>query len=155
MPTDDETRHDDDPRRIDWKQWSKTDRYYVKQYEEDTNLRATLLVDLSGSMAYGKAPLNKREYACTLAASLAYLLLRQQDAVGCLAFSDRTRVRVPQRTKRGHLVDIVRALAQHEPAEKTDFETILQDAAESYPRRGLMMLISDLLAERHGLFRRR
>src|SRR5690242_16760969 len=85
----------DDMRRIDWKVWAKQDRYYVKQYEEDTNLRSTLLVDVSGSMRYGSGPLNKYEYASTLAVSLAYLLLRQQDAVGCVSFDAATRVRVP------------------------------------------------------------
>ena len=84
----------DDLRHIDWKVWAKQDRYYVKQYEEDTNLRCTLLVDVSGSMRYGSGPLNKYEYACTMAASLAYLLLRQQDAVGCVAFDETVRNRV-------------------------------------------------------------
>ena len=97
----------DDLRHIDWKVWAKQDRYYVKQYEEDTNLRCTLLVDVSGSMQYGRGPLNKYEYGCTIAASLAYLLLRQQDAVGCVAFDDAMRATVPLRTKRNHLNSIV------------------------------------------------
>ena len=143
----------DDLRRVDWKVWAKQDRYYVKQYEEDTDLRATLLVDLSRSMSYGDAPFNKREYACTIAVSLAYLLLRQQDAVGCLTFSDRVRSKVPQRTKRSHLADIVRALSQIEPDEKTDLGVVLEESAEAYPRRGLFVLISDLFADRAGLFR--
>ena len=72
----------DDLRHVDWKVWARQDRLYVKQYEEDTNLRCTLLVDVSNSMDYGNGPLNKYEYACTLAASLAYLVLKQHDAVG-------------------------------------------------------------------------
>src|SRR5258708_27450896 len=87
----------DDMRRIDWKVWAKQDRYYVKQYEEDTNLRATLLVDVSGSMRYGSGPLNKYEYGRTLAVSLAYLLSRQQYAVGCVSFDAQPRVTVPPR----------------------------------------------------------
>src|SRR6476620_10600508 len=105
----------DDLRHVDWKVWARQDRLYVKQYEEETNLRCTLLVDISNSMAYGNGPLNKYEYACTLACSLAYLILRQQD--------------------------------------KTDMHAILRQVAESSPRRGLMVLVSDLLTDRAGLFR--
>jgi uncharacterized protein (DUF58 family) len=143
----------DDLRHVDWKVWAKQDRYYVKQFEEDTNLRATLLVDVSGSMRYGSGPLDKYEYGCTVAASLAYLLLRQQDAVGCMAFDDSIRVKVPQRTKRSHLNSIIGALAASEPSEKTEMLPILRGAAETYPRRGLMILISDLLVDRAGLFK--
>jgi uncharacterized protein (DUF58 family) len=143
----------DDLRHVDWKVWAKQDRYYVKQFEEDTNLRATLLVDVSGSMRYGSGPMDKYEYGCTIAASLAYLLLRQQDAVGCVAFDQSIRVKVPQRTKRSHLNAIVQALATSAPEEKTELQSILRGVAESYPRRGLLILISDLLVERVGLFK--
>ncbi len=143
----------DELRHIDWKVWAKQDRYYVKQFEEDTNLRATLLVDVSGSMRYGAGALNKYEYGCTVAACLAYLLLRQQDAVGCVAFDSEIRAKVPQRTKRTHLGSIVQALASSEPDEKTDIQSILASAAETYPRRGLMVLVSDLLVERPGLLK--
>src|SRR5436190_22626253 len=85
----------DDIRHLDWKVWSKTDRYYVKQYEEETNLRSTLVVDVSESMHYGRGPLNKYNYACTIAACLGYLLLRQQDAVGLIAFDDQVRQILP------------------------------------------------------------
>src|SRR6478609_7354187 len=84
----------DDLRHVDWKVWAKQDRYYVKQFEEDTNLRATLLVDVSGSMQYGSGPLSKFEYGATIAVSMAYLLLRQQDSVGALAFDDAIRTKV-------------------------------------------------------------
>ncbi|HEX3726433.1 MAG TPA: DUF58 domain-containing protein [Pirellulales bacterium] len=143
----------DDLRHVDWKVWAKQDRFYVKQFEEDTNLRATLLIDASGSMRYGHGTFDKYEYACTIAASLAYLLLRQQDAVGLVAFDETNRVKVPQRTKRSHLNSIVQALAVREPREKTDLAAILRGAAETYPRRGLMILISDLLVDRAGLFK--
>ncbi len=85
----------DDLRYVDWKVWAKQDRYYVKQFEEDTNLRCTLLCDVSGSMRYGRGAMNKYEYGCTVAVSLAYLVLRQQDAVGCVAFDDTARMTVP------------------------------------------------------------
>jgi len=143
----------DDPRHIDWKVWAKQDRYYVKQYEEDTNLRCTFLVDVSGSMQYGSGPLNKYSYASTIAVSLAYLLLRQQDAVGCVAFDDTVRNKVPLRTKRTHLNSLIQSLEVSTPQQKTDMLGILRNVAESYPRRGLMVLISDLLCDRTGLFK--
>src|ERR671934_276533 len=89
----------DDLRHVDWKVWAKQDRFYVKQYEEDTNLRCTLLVDVSASMRYGSGPLTKYEYGATAAVSLAWLLLRQQDAVGCVAFDAATRAAVPPRSQ--------------------------------------------------------
>jgi uncharacterized protein (DUF58 family) len=141
----------DDLRHVDWKVWAKQDRLYLKQYEEETNLRATLLVDVSHSMQYGRGPLNKYEYACTAAVSLAYLLLRQQDAVGCLAFDEARRSIVPMRTKRSHLNSIITSLNVSAPQKKTDLDLILRGAAESFPQRGLMVLFSDLLVERAGL----
>ncbi len=142
----------DDLRYVDWKVWAKQDRFYVKQFEEETNLRCTLLVDVSGSMRYGSGPLNKYEYGCTVAACLAYLALRQQDAVGCVSFDEAPRVTVPLRTKQNHLDSVLQALDVSDPREKTDLYQILRVAAESYPRRGLMILVSDLLAPREGLF---
>jgi uncharacterized protein (DUF58 family) len=143
----------DDLRHVDWKVWAKQDRFYVKQFEEDTNLRCTLLVDVSQSMQYGNGPLNKYDYAATIAVSLAYLLLRQQDAVGAVAFDEGIRIKVPQRTKRTQLNSIISALSMSEPKHKTDMTAILRGVAESYPRRGLMILISDLLVDRGGLFK--
>jgi uncharacterized protein (DUF58 family) len=141
----------DDLRHVDWKVWARQDRLYVKQFEEETNLRATLLVDVSRSMAYGSGPLTKYEYACTLACSLAYLILRQQDGVGCMTFDERVRMTVPVRTKSNHIFSIVDALSVQEPRDKTDMQAILRQVAESAPRRGLMVLVSDLLADRAGL----
>jgi uncharacterized protein (DUF58 family) len=143
----------DDLRNVDWKVWAKQDRLYVKQYEEDTNLRCTLLVDVSSSMRYGSGAMNKYEYAATIAVSLAYLILRQQDAVGCVAFDDSVRMTVPQRAKRNHLDSIIQALDVSNPANKTEMYPVLRTVAETYPRRGLIVLVSDLLAQRDGLFR--
>ncbi|HEX5443868.1 MAG TPA: DUF58 domain-containing protein [Pirellulales bacterium] len=143
----------DDLRHIDWKVWAKQDRYYVKRYEEDTNLRCTLLVDVSGSMRYGSGALNKYEYACTLAVSLAYLLLRQQDAVGCVAFDEAARGIVPLRTKRNHLQTLIAALDVHQPKQKTDVHRVMRSVAEGYPRRGMILVFSDLLTDRANLFR--
>lgn len=143
----------DDLRHVDWKVWARQDRLYVKQYEEETNLRCTLLVDLSRSMLYGRGPLNKAEYACTLACCLAYLVLRQQDGAGCIVFDERIRASVPVRAKHNHLYSIVDALAVEEPQEKTDLGRVLRQVAEAVPRRGLIVLVSDLLAEREGLLK--
>ena len=143
----------DDLRNVDWKVWAKQDRFYVKQYEEETNLRATLLVNVSSSMRYGSQAMNKYEYACTVAASLAYLVLRQQDAIGCVSFDESVRLAVPQRTKRNHLDSILQALNVSAPKGKTGIYQIIRTVAESFPRRGMMVLISDLLVDRPELFR--
>ncbi len=143
----------DDLRHVDWKVWARQDRFYVKQFEEDTNVRCTLLVDVSHSMAYGSGALTKYEYACTLAASLAYLVLKQNDAVGCFAFDERVRAQVPVRSKRNHLLSVVDALEVSRPRDKTDMYSIFRQVAESTPRRGMMIVFSDLLADQAGTLR--
>ncbi|HZZ30274.1 MAG TPA: DUF58 domain-containing protein [Pirellulales bacterium] len=148
-----EYSYGDDLRHVDWKVWAKQDRLYIKQYEEETNLRAMLLVDVSNSMQYGNGPMNKYEYACTAAVSLAYLLLRQQDAVGCLAFDEGVRATVPMRTKRSHLNSIIQSLGVIAPQKKTDLQQILRQAAENFPHRGLMIILSDLLVPRAGFIK--
>jgi len=143
----------DDPRRIDWKVWSKTDKYYIKQYEEETNLRSMLIVDVSESMQFGTQSLNKYEYACAIAACLSYLLLRQQDAVGLMTFDESVRAVVPQRSKRNHLSALLTALDAQSPAKKSDLYSVLRKVAEGQSQRGMIVLISDLFAPREGLFR--
>ena len=141
----------DDLRYVDWKVWARQDRFYVKQFEEDTNLRCTLVVDVSASMQYGSRGMNKYEYAATIAACLAYLVLRQQDAIGCVTFDESVRSTVPPRTRRSHLDSILQALDTSPPRNKTDLGPILRALAESLPRRGMVVLISDLLVPRAGL----
>jgi uncharacterized protein (DUF58 family) len=143
----------DDIRHLDWKVWSRTDRYHVKQFEEETNLRSTLVVDVSESMHYGSGPLNKYDYACTIAASLAYLLLRQQDSVGLITFDDAPRQIIPARSHQGHLDALLRALSISRPREKTDMEAILRRVTDATANRGMVVLISDLLTDRGPLFR--
>ena len=129
----------DDIRHLDWKVWSKTDNYYIKQYEEETNLRNTLVVDVSESMHYGRGPLNKYNYACTIAACLGYLLLRQQDAVGLLTFDSDVRQVVPARSQQTHIDALVKAMDVSRPREKTDIEKILRRVTETItimPRAG-------------------
>jgi uncharacterized protein (DUF58 family) len=143
----------DDYRRIDWKVWSKTDKYYIKQYEEDTNLRTTLVVDLSESMKFGSGAMTKYEYACTVAAALSYLLLKQQDAVGLTTFDDAIRSEVPPRSKRNHLNAILASLGNEDPAKKTDMYAVLRTVAEKQSLKGMVIVISDLLVDREGLFK--
>ncbi len=143
----------DDFRRIDWKVWSKTDRYYIKQYEEDTNLRTLLVVDVSESMSFGSGPMTKYDYACTVAAALAYLLLRRQDAVGMVTFDEAIRSRVPTRSRQSHLNAISAALSTGQPASKTGLDRILGQVAEEQSLRGMVVIISDLLVDPNSLER--
>ena len=143
----------DDLRHMDWKVWARQDRLVVKQFEEDTNLRCTMLVDISNSMQYGEGPLNKYEYACTIASSLAYLLLQQQDAVGCVSFDETVRVKVPIRSKRNHIYSVINSLEANQPRDKTDMHAVLRSVAETWPRRGMMVLVSDLLTDTDNLMR--
>ena len=143
----------DDIRRIDWKVWSKTDRYYIKQYEEETNLRTTLLVDLSESMLFGSGKLTKFEYGCQIAAALSYMLLRQQDSVGVVTFDDEIRSRVPASSKQNHLHAILATLDRDKPSKKTDLQKLLAQIVDEQKRRGLIVVISDLFVDRAGLFK--
>jgi len=143
----------DDLRHVDWKVWARQDRLVVKQFEEETNLRCTILVDSSSSMAYAGEGVSKFDYAATLAACLSYLVLHQQDAVGCITFDSKVRSSVPLRNKTTQLLSIVEQLNQRQPEEKTDMLHILRGVAEGIPRRGLVVLISDLLVDRPGLIK--
>jgi uncharacterized protein (DUF58 family) len=143
----------DDIRRIDWKVWSKTDRYYIKQYEEETNLRTTLLVDLSESMLFRSGKISKYEYACQIAAVLGYLLLRQQDAVGLVTFDSSIRQRVEISSKQNHLQAILAGLGRDAPERKTDVFDVLSKVADEQSRKGMIVLISDLFVPRAGLFK--
>jgi uncharacterized protein (DUF58 family) len=143
----------DDLRHVDWKVWARQDRVYVKQYEEDTNLRCTLLVDVSNSMEYGRGALNKYEYACTIASSISYLVLKQNDAVGCVTFDESIRTQIPIRSKRNHLHSVIESLDVNRPRDKTDMYGVFRAVAETTPRRGMMILVSDLLADEQGTVR--
>jgi uncharacterized protein (DUF58 family) len=137
----------DEIRRIDWKALGKFDRYFIKEYEDETNLRAYLLVDASGSMNYASDGISKFDYACTLTASLAYLILKQQDAAGIVTFSNRIESFVPPRAKRDYLIQILHALENRGPAGDTNVAKILEEIAGQIKRRGLVVLVSDLLDE--------
>ena len=134
-------------KNLDWKVWARSDRYLVKQYTEETNLRCHLLVDLSGSMGFrsARAAMSKLEYAQSLAAALAYLMLHQQDAVGALLFADAPLSYVPPRAVRSHLDVLLRTLSDLTPRGRTRLGPVLHRLAERIRRRGLIVLCSDLM----------
>jgi uncharacterized protein (DUF58 family) len=143
----------DDIRYLDWKVWSKTDRYAIKQFEAETNLRCTIVVDVSESMQYGRGPMNKYEYACTIAACLAYLVIRQQDSAGLVTFDETVRQILPARSAQNHLEAIVKAMDISRPKQKTDLNKIFRRIAETLPSRGMVVIISDFLADRGPLLK--
>jgi uncharacterized protein (DUF58 family) len=143
----------DDLRHMDWKAYAKFDRYFIKEYQEATNLRATLLLDASASMNYASNGWSKFDYGSTLAASLAYLMLKQQDAVGLITFSSRIEKMIPPKATHGHLFAILKELEERRPAGETRTGPILQELASSLKRRGLIILISDLLDEPEEVLR--
>ncbi|NBP87177.1 MAG: DUF58 domain-containing protein [Planctomycetia bacterium] len=149
----------DDLRRVDWKVWGRQDRLYVKEFEDETNLRLFLLVDGSASMDYqpprfaATQGLTKFDYAATLAASLAWLGLSQGDAVGTAVFDKQVTASVPARTSRSHLASLVKALEQPRQKQPSDFLAVLRGLAETLPRRGLVVLCSDLLGDREAIFK--
>lgn len=134
----------DEPRRIDWKVFAKRDRFYVREYQEETNLRAMLLVDASGSMAYSSGQLSKFDYATTLAAALAYLLIKQKDAVGLATFDTRIKEYVPPRSSRKHLEMLFAKLETLQTGGETDLSASLHGIAERTKKRGLVLIFSDL-----------
>jgi uncharacterized protein (DUF58 family) len=138
----------DDLRDVDWKVWARQDRMYIKQYEEDANLRCYLLVDVSASMAYGHAEMTKYEYGCTIAACLAYLLLKQQDAVGCATFDTEVRKSVQPKTRRTHIHKIIDAMNVSHPQDGSNFHQVLRRVTEKVQYRSMVVLVSDLLGER-------
>jgi uncharacterized protein (DUF58 family) len=140
----------DDLRYVDWRMFGRSDRYYIKQFEEETNLRAYLLVDVSASMAWtsevGTLP-SKLWYAKQLAASLSLLLMKQGDAAGLIGFDSQTRAHLAPRGGRRHWRDLVHSLENMKGSGQTDAGTALRDLASRLRRRGLVVLISDLLVD--------
>lgn len=134
-------------RNIDWKIYAKTDRYYVKVFEDETNLRATLLLDRSASMNFSSASVTKLQYASYLAAALAYLMIRQRDAVGLVVFDERVNTMVPHHSFRAHLLNLLSTLQTIEVGAKTAISATLHEMAERLKRRGLIVLFSDLMDE--------
>jgi len=140
-------------RYMDWKVYGKTDRFYIKEYEEETNLRAYLIMDGSGSMGYSSNGMTKLEYGSYLAASLAYLMLKQQDSVGLLIFDTKLRKYIPPRSVKKHLHVLLKELSGLSAREETDLGQSLHELAQRVRRRGLIILISDLLDDEEKVIR--
>ncbi len=140
----------DDLRHIDWKVWSKTDRLYIKEYEEETNLKCTILLDASKSMRYGSqndSGWSKFDYAATAAASLAWLLQQQQDAVGLVTFDRQVRRNLPASSHPSHLKLMLHELEQTQPDDKTDIADVFPELARQIRQRGMVVLVSDLFVD--------
>jgi uncharacterized protein (DUF58 family) len=134
----------DEIRHIDWKLYGKTDRYYIKRYEEETNLRSYLILDTSKSMTYTSGPVSKLAYASYLTAALAYLMLNQQDGIGLVLFDTRINHFIPPRSTSSHLNTVLAQLDRIEPGSDTRIGPVLHTMAERIKKRGLVVLISDL-----------
>ncbi len=138
----------DDPKDIDWLVYAKTDRFYIKKYQAETNITGLLLMDLSESMAYTyRQELTKFDYSICLAAALGYLMIHQQDPVGLMTFDDRIRHSLPPRSKRTQLGNILALLAKAQPVGQTEIAKNLQRVAAMVQHRSLLMLFSDLLTD--------
>ncbi len=135
----------DEIRHIDWKLYGKTDRYYVKRYEEETNLRSYILLDTSQSMTYGSGAITKLEYGSYLSAALTHLMLNQRDAMGLVLFDEKIRKFIPPRAAPSHANIIMGALDKIQSANDTQIRPTLDYMAERIKKRGLVILISDLL----------
>ena len=141
----------DDPRHLDWRVLARSDRYYIKKYEAETNLKAMLALDFSGSMAYASGPFSKATYASLMAASLATILLRQGDSVGLILQGGTNPVHIPPAGRPEHLTDIVQAIESTSPLGPTHLQQIARQHIESTGRRGMLALFSDLFDPDPGL----
>ncbi len=135
----------DSTRNIDWKLLARTDRYYVKLFEEETNLKAYLLLDCSGSMGYGSGKITKLQYGKYLCAALTYLMLKQRDSVGLVTFDEQIHTYIPPRSVFGYLHVILKELDTLKPGKKTNISTTFHELAERIKRRGLIIIVSDLM----------
>jgi uncharacterized protein (DUF58 family) len=143
----------DDLKDIDWSVYAKTDKFYVKKFEAETNLTAFLVVDLSASMGYThSASMTKLEYAICLSAALGYLMVHQQDSVGLVTFADRLLASLPPRTKRTHLANMLAILAKSTPQGPSRIAEALGQLAAMIRHRSLVILFSDLLADPDPIF---
>lgn len=138
----------DNIRSVDWKVYAKTDRFFIKQFEEETNLKGYLLLDCSASMKYQSGDrISKFDYAGLLSGALSYMMLRQRDAVGLVTYDQRIRKYIPPRSKSGHLHVLLNEISGQQPSSLTDVSVALHEMAERIKRRGLVVIMSDLLDE--------
>ena len=135
----------DDMRHVDWRLYARSGQLYIKQYEDETNVRCMILLDTSASMAYTSGGMSKLDYGLTLASALAYFIARQRDAVGLITFDDQIREYLPAKTRQLHLMRILRALSRVQAGQKTDVVKPLTDLASSLKKKSMVILISDML----------
>ena len=143
----------DEIRRVDWKVFAKTDRYYVREYEEETNLRATLLVDASGSMGYAgeDAAFTKCQYALRLAACIAHIILQQRDSVGLITFDTEVRGFIPPRSSTRHLRILYDRMTKTVPGGETDLSKVFHEIVPRIQKRGMVFILSDCYTDVRGL----
>ncbi|NQT20379.1 MAG: DUF58 domain-containing protein [Planctomycetes bacterium] len=137
----------DDLKHLDWRIYARSERHYIKQYEENTNLKAYILIDSSGSMAYASNGMSKYEYACYLTAGLSYTIINQQDSAGLAIFDEKIQNYFPPKSTVSHLRAMLDALVEVRPAAETDTSVALHTMAEMLKRRGMIVIISDLMDE--------
>ncbi|MEI6349812.1 MAG: DUF58 domain-containing protein [Verrucomicrobiota bacterium] len=143
----------DNLRNLDWKVFGRTERYYIKQFEEETNLRVHVIIDGSGSMGYhSDGRLSKYQYACRIGAAIGYIVSKQQDSLGLTIFDSELREEIPARGGMRHLRLFLERLAAHEPDGKTDTGRALHTLAERTSRRGLIVMMSDLFDDPDAVF---
>lgn len=135
----------DDLKHIDWLLYARTDHYYIKRYEEETNLRAHLLLDGSASMGFGTGALTKWDYSCFLCTCIAYLMVKQQDAVGMAIFAEKPDILVPPRSRGTQLRQLMQAMIGHQPTGRTSLAESLAISTRFLKRRGLVVIVSDLI----------
>ena len=143
----------DEVKHIDWKLYGKTNRLYVKRYEEETNLRAHLILDTSKSMSYTSNKVSKLDYGSYLLAALSYLMISQQDAAGVVLFDEKIRSFIPPKSTPSHLNTLLNVLDAPKPGNDTKIESVLHQMAERINKRGLVIIISDLLDEPKNVFK--
>ena len=141
----------DEIRHIDWKLWAKTNRFFVKRYEEETNLKAHLIIDQSNSMAYSSHSITKLEYSKILAASFSYMLIKNQDAVGMYLFDSKVKKSILPRSTRSHLSVLLSEMEKITPQKDTNIARSLHECADKTNKKGLVILISDLMDEQEDV----
>ena len=143
----------DDMRHVDWKLYARTDKFYIKQYEDETNVRCVIVLDTSASMAYSSGGISKLNYGVTLASALAYFIMRQRDAVGLITVDDEIKEFLPPKGRQPHLMRILRALSQVKPGTKTDVVKPLTNLAATLTKKSIVVLITDMLDDEERIIR--
>ena len=140
-------------RHVDWKLYARSDKFYIKQYEDETNVRCFVVLDSSASMGYSSGGMSKLEYGRTLASALAYFIMKQRDAVGLITFDEKVRDYIPALCRQPHLIRILRALSALTPGTTTDVVKPLSDLAMNLNRKSLVILISDMLDDEQRILK--